>query len=99
MAESTTYWEQMVAAEEAAAAETEFFRRVSKRRAEEQTMTEDIEFCSCGSGKHSYWDYDARGIPTSKVCDSCRARERSKFRADIFEDCHYYTDEPIDEDY
>ena len=41
--------------------------------------------------------YDARGIFVAYVCDQCRAEKLSHYRADIFTDPDYWTDEPIEE--
>lgn len=57
------------------------------------------ETCFCGSGKERYPLFDARGIFVSYVCEQCEEEKRGHYRPDIFEDCNYYTDEPIDEDY
>lgn len=54
--------------------------------------------CPCGSGKGSWWKYDARGIPLARVCPDCIDEKLSKFRADVLTDPHYPHDEPIDED-
>lgn len=41
---------------------------------------------------------DARGIFCCYVCDTCEADKRLRYRADIFTDGDYWTDEPIEED-
>ena len=61
-------------------------------------MLNDKE-CSCGSGEDHYPIYDARGICCGMACTKCEEEKKSKFRPEIFEDCNYWADEPIDEDY
>lgn len=39
--------------------------------------------CSCGSGKESYWEYDAQGIELCKACSKCRAKKLSGYRPEI----------------
>lgn len=55
--------------------------------------------CKCGSGRATYWAYDARGIPTNRVCLDCEAEDRKKWRPEIFTNPNYATDEPIDDEY
>jgi hypothetical protein len=52
--------------------------------------------CSCGSGKPSWWEYDARGIPLNRVCDDCRAEKLRHFRPEVLTDPNYEADEPIE---
>ena len=52
--------------------------------------------CFCGSGKSRYPLYDARGIYCCSVCESCEDEKRAKYRADIFSDASYQTDEPVE---
>ena len=40
--------------------------------------------CPCGSGKTSFWEHDARGIPLFRSCDSCDAEKRAKYRPSTF---------------
>jgi hypothetical protein len=54
--------------------------------------------CPCGSGKQSWWENDARGIPLCRVCDKCRKEKLSRFRPDVLTDPRYWTDEPVEED-
>lgn len=50
-------------------------------------------------GDGSWWDTDARGIPTARVCNDCEAIKRRKYRPEIFEDRNYMSDERIEDDY
>ena len=54
--------------------------------------------CTCGSGDYGTEVYDARGIYVCIVCDACEREKRSHYRPEIFTDCGYATDEPVDED-
>ena len=54
--------------------------------------------CPCGSGELSWWEYDARGIPLTRVCEQCQEEKLSKYRPDVLTDPDYWHDEPIDED-
>ena len=42
--------------------------------------------------------YDARGIFCAYVCDKCEAEKRRGYRAEIFEDPSYWTDELVEEE-
>jgi hypothetical protein len=53
--------------------------------------------CPCGSGRESWELLDARGIYCGRVCEKCEAEKRAEFRADIFTDANYWTDEPVGE--
>lgn len=39
--------------------------------------------CPCGSGKPSEWEYDAQSIPLCRVCEDCREKKLSRYRACI----------------
>ena len=54
--------------------------------------------CSCGSGKLSFWQYDARGIELCRTCDDCHADKMKFYRPDVLSDSNYWHDEPIDEE-
>lgn len=54
--------------------------------------------CPCGSGKDSYWQYDARGIPLTRTCDDCHDEKMAGYRPDVLTDSNYWADEPIDAD-
>lgn len=55
--------------------------------------------CPCGSGKLSWWENDARGIPLDRVCDDCVDEKLSRYRPEVLTDGNYYCDEPVDEEY
>ena len=42
-----------------------------------------IRPCNCGSGKDSWWEYDAQGIELARVCDSCIDKKLSRYRPEI----------------
>lgn len=54
--------------------------------------------CPCGSGKLSYWQYDARGIELCRTCDDCHDKKMAGYRPDVLNDPNYWADEPIDAD-
>lgn len=54
--------------------------------------------CTCGSGKDSWWENDARGIPLARVCIECKREKLSKYRPEVLTNSQYETDEPIEED-
>ena len=54
--------------------------------------------CYCGSGKPSYWQHDARGIPLCRTCDDCHKAQMAKYRQDVLSDPNYWADEPIEEE-
>jgi hypothetical protein len=54
--------------------------------------------CPCGSGKPSYWQHDARGIPLRRTCEDCHQREMSRYRKDVLTDPNYWASEAIEED-
>ena len=54
--------------------------------------------CPCGSGRNSWWENDARGIPLARVCQKCRAEKLAKFRPEVLIDSQYECDEPIEGD-
>lgn len=56
--------------------------------------------CPCGSGRESWWEYDARGIPLARVCDKCRKTKLAGYRREVLTNPNYEADEPIEsEDY
>jgi hypothetical protein len=57
-----------------------------------------MTLCYCGSGKESWWEHDARGIPLCRVCEKCRKEKLGRYRPDVLTDPEYWTTEPIDED-
>lgn len=52
--------------------------------------------CNCGSGKSSWWEFDARGIPLTRVCADCQEEKLSRYRPDVLTDPAYWTDEPVE---
>jgi hypothetical protein len=54
--------------------------------------------CSCGSGKLSFWRYDARGIELCRTCDLCHDAKMAKYRPEVLNDPNYRVDEPIEEE-
>jgi hypothetical protein len=57
-----------------------------------------IRLCPCGSGKESFWQHDARGIPLCRTCEDCHQRQMSKYRKDVLTDPNYWSDEDIEDD-
>jgi hypothetical protein len=50
--------------------------------------------------QNSWWEYDAQGIPLTKVCSDCREEKLSKYRPEILSGYNQEdVDEPIEEDY
>jgi hypothetical protein len=43
-------------------------------------------------------EYDARGIPLGRVCDTHRDQFLSRYRSDVLTDPNYWHDEPIEEE-
>jgi len=50
--------------------------------------------CPCGSGKESWWENDAQGIPLERVCPDCKEQKLSKYRSIILTG---YTQADVDE--
>ena len=44
-----------------------------------------MKLCDCGSGEHSWWENDARGIPLARVCRKCEEEKLSKYRLEVNE--------------
>ncbi len=59
----------------------------------------NVRPCPCGSGKDSYWQNDARGIPLCRTCDTCHDEKMKRYRPEVLNDSNYYADECIDDDY
>lgn len=55
--------------------------------------------CNCGSGKNSWWENDARGIPLARVCVECKSEKLRKFRPEVLTNSNYECDETVEEDY
>jgi hypothetical protein len=50
--------------------------------------------CPCRSGL-PWWNlFDASGIYCCRVCAGCEAKQKAKYRPEIFTDSNYETDEP-----
>lgn len=56
----------------------------------------DARPCPCGSGKNSYWQNDARGIPLCRTCDDCHGEKMKRYRPAVLTDAQYEADEPIE---
>lgn len=54
--------------------------------------------CHCGSGKPSWWEIDARGIPLARVCDKCKEEKLAKYRPEVLTNPNYEADEPIEDE-
>ena len=52
--------------------------------------------CKCGSGKSRYELLDVHRIFCAYVCEDCEAKERAKYRPEIFTDYNYETDDRIE---
>ena len=61
-------------------------------------MRKGERVCTCGSGKASWWESDARGIPLCRVCPDCKSERMVKYRPDVLTDPNYWADEPIEEE-
>lgn len=56
--------------------------------------------CPCGSGKPSSWQYDARGIPLCRTCETCHQQKMAGYRPEVLTNSSYKCDEAIEpEDY
>ena len=54
--------------------------------------------CPCGSGKPSYWQHDARGIPLCRTCHKCHDEKMRGYRPEVLKNPSYAADEPIEAD-
>lgn len=54
--------------------------------------------CPCGSGKSSFWQYDARGIELCRTCNDCHDRKMAGYRREVLVNPNYAADEPIEEE-
>lgn len=45
---------------------------------------------------HTWWEYDARGIPLCKVCKSCMEEALNGYRQEVLTNPSYEADEPIE---
>lgn len=55
-------------------------------------------FCNCGSNKHSWWHFDARGIELFKGCEDCEKEKLKQYRPEVLVDPNYECCEDVDED-
>jgi len=53
--------------------------------------------CPCGSGKESFWQNDARGIPLCRTCTKCHREKMKRYRPEVLTNPNYYADEPIED--
>ena len=61
-------------------------------------MAYQFRACPCGSGRESFWQNDARGIPLCRTCAKCHKEKMSRYRPDVLTDSNYWADEAIEED-
>lgn len=61
-------------------------------------MVQNIKPCPCGSGKESWWEHDARGIPLARVCPDCKERKLKVYRPEVLTDPNYRASEQIEPD-
>jgi len=54
--------------------------------------------CPCGSGRDSWWAYDARGIPLARVCVICLKEKMARYRPEVLTDPSYDCDEVVEAD-
>lgn len=57
-----------------------------------------VRICPCGSGKDSWWENDARGIPLARVCTKCRKNKLARYRPEVLTNPNYLADEAIESD-
>ena len=55
-----------------------------------------ITFCTCGSKKWSWIEFDARGIYLCRVCEDCEKRKLGVYRDEVLINPAYEVDEPIE---
>lgn len=60
-------------------------------------MSDELRYCR-HKDQHTWWEYDARGIPLAKVCDLCVDVKLATYRPEVLTNPSYETDEPIEED-
>jgi hypothetical protein len=61
-------------------------------------MRKGERVCTCGSGKASWWEHDARGIPLTRVCPNCKTDRMMRYRTAVLINPSYEADEQIEED-
>lgn len=47
---------------------------------------------------NSWWEYDGRGIPLARVCDTCKKQVLARYRPEVLNDANYSADEDIEPD-
>ena len=57
----------------------------------------DLRYCQ-HEDVQSWWEYDARGIPLTKVCARCRKAKLETYSPEVLRNPGYDVDEPIEED-
>jgi hypothetical protein len=62
------------------------------------SMSYKIRLCPCGSGKESWWENDARGIPLARVCTKCKREKLARYRPEVLHNPRYSADEAIEPD-
>lgn len=74
-------------------------REIEKMNEVEDVITAHGQYhwpCICGSGKPSWPESDARGIPLGRVCEDCMEEKLGSYRPEVLEDPNYEADEPIE---
>lgn len=61
-------------------------------------MTTRPRPCTCGSGKDSQWQNDARGIPLCRTCPDCHDTKMARYNAWVLSGPRYQCDEPINDE-
>lgn len=46
----------------------------------------------------SWWEYDARGIPLTRVCAGCKKHKLAGYRREVLTNSRYLADEPIEDE-
>lgn len=54
--------------------------------------------CPCGSGKDSFWQHDARGIPLCRTCEDCHQTKMAKYRPEVLTNSRYEAEDLGDDD-
>lgn len=47
-------------------------------------------------GDGSWWENDARGIPLTRVCHTCKDEKLSRYRPEVLTNPNYEANEPIE---
>src|SRR3954464_9642682 len=67
-------------------------------RLEPEMSVNQVRPCPCGSGRDSFWQKDARGIPLCRTCTKCHRKKMASYRPDVLKDPNYSADEAIEAD-